>query len=360
MYFHEIVLVVSVVVWILIRKQKVVKGLLLKPIVTFSALALLSLILAIPVLLPVQLLVSFFYWLRWVWYAFVYFVVLSFPKEYKTKILHLLVFSGVIIAVSGIVQYFLYPNLRNLYYQGWDPHQYRLFSTFLDPNFVGIYLVLTLYLLAGFLRQTKNHAILYKTGILVTFIALLLTYSRASYLAFLVGVGIWSILQRAWKPLGILIVINIIGIAVLPHPFGEGVNLLRTSTIMARFSNYSEAFTIVSKNPVFGIGFNTYAFRRFSKPESTTPSHAQSGVDNSFLFVLATTGIVGLLSYLWILGTVYKGSIRLKDTLFRGVRLASMSAIIVHSLFSNTLFYPWIMLWMWTVWGATEELIAHR
>ena len=40
---------------------------------------------------------------------------------------------------------FVYPDLRNLWYLGWDPHYYRVFATLLDPNYVGILLVLTIF-----------------------------------------------------------------------------------------------------------------------------------------------------------------------------------------------------------------------
>ena len=72
-------------------------------------------------------------------------------------------------------------------------------------------------------------------------------------------------------------------------------------------------------------------------------SHACSGSDSSLLFILATTGVVGFLIFLRLVINV-AGSLNgsFEDIIF----VASSTALLVHSLFSNSLFYPWIMGYM--------------
>jgi len=138
------------------------------------------------------------------------------------------------------------------------------------------------------------------------------------------------------------------------------VKLERLVSVRARIVNWQEAVSVFQKNPILGVGFNTYSYRRINKfYDSPVFSHAQAGGDNSFLFILATTGIVGFVSYLSIWINVFLITIRMKSNVNKIVRLSSFTAIFIHSLFVNTLFYPWIMLWMWIVLGATEKIKAR-
>src|SRR3972149_11539087 len=143
------------------------------------------------------------YLVRWTTYAGLYFFTseLIFKKEISPgKIFRGLVLAGIAVGIFGIFQYFLYPDLRNLYYLGWDPHYYRVFSTFFDPTFTGMILVLTLIPLVIYLMEKKytsvasllclidgNYKDMFTKWWLIiagatVYTALALTYSRASYL----------------------------------------------------------------------------------------------------------------------------------------------------------------------------------
>jgi len=116
--------------------------------------------------------------------------------------------------------------------------------------------------------------------------------------------------------------------------------------------NYQEAFSIFKKHPLLGVGFNTYRYTQrdynILSEEEWQTSHSAAGVDSSFLFVLATTGILGFLSYLWLYFKVLRGS--------KGILItASIIAMVVHAFFLNSLFYPWIMVWFWILLASTSE-----
>lgn len=144
---NDILLVIVISIFILnsaFKKniQKKFNSPLSVPIALFASIGLFSLVINSIYLKQAEFFTSFLYLLRWVLYAGVYFVVRSFDSYFKSKILILLVIAGMIIVAGGYLQYFLYPSLRNLYYLGWDEHLYRMFSSFLDPNFAGIFFVL--------------------------------------------------------------------------------------------------------------------------------------------------------------------------------------------------------------------------
>ena len=165
-----------------------------------------------------------------------------------------------------------------------------------------------------------------------------------------------------------------VSIILLPRPLVEGTKLERTSTIAARFSNYEQTFTIIKDNILFGVGFNTLRHAKkdygFLREETWQESHAGAGSDSSFLFVWATTGVFGLFTYLflwWKILTMQQSSDsehRWNSETMRQKPLFIIFpvavALLVHSFFLNSLFYPWIMLWFWLILGVSHAAANNR
>lgn len=334
-YLHEAVLAILIIVTV--RKKRFKPTPFTVPILGFVAVGILSLVANIYQFSWQELARSSLYLIRWALYAGLYFVVASSYCR-KANWLKALFYTGIGFAILGIIQFFLYPDLRNLFYLGWDPHYWRLFGTLLDPNFTGIILVLTILIGA----QLKNKAVA------IAFIALLLTYSRSSYLALIVGVAVWVFVKGEWKKglfVGLLVLLAIV---YLPHPGREALSLDRFDSTISRFLNWKETSSLISQKPLFGWGFNTLPILRQRETIDFLPSRAGAGVDNSLLFVAATTGIAGLGVYLWFL-------VRMAKVSLKPMYLASLLAVLVHSLFLNSLFYPWVTVWMWTLAGSATS-----
>jgi len=319
------------------------------PMLIFLGITALSLLVNIPYFQGKEILVAGLYWLRLAaYFGFYFFINLSNWSDWS-NLPDLLLVCGGAVAVFGLVQYFLWPDLTGLKYIGWDPHYYRLTGTFLDPNFTGIILVLTIILL---IKNLKKHSISYLL-LAICYLSLALTYSRASWLAFLGGMGSWFWLK--WKKGGIKFIIFIIVIIaitaiILPRgKGGEGVKLERVSSILSRIGSWRQALIIAKAHPLLGVGFNTYRYTQKKYgflSEDWQTSHSGGGADNSFLFVLATSGILGLLGLLGLLGKILALSFRKSPLVF-----ASLVAILIHCLFNNTLFYPWVMGWLAIILG---------
>src|SRR3989344_4015338 len=186
---------VLVIYWLalhLFKKKKINTGKLLRPIAIFAGIGFISLVFNLKFLNVQELVVSFLYLIRWVMYAFIYFILLEFDKHFQRKIPYIMLFSGGLILFAGYVQYFFYPSLRNLFYLGWDEHLYRMFSSFLDPNFAGaffsLYFFLVIFMTEKFYDKKKMlSSILLGTLAVLTFAAIFLTYSRSGILMLLVG-----------------------------------------------------------------------------------------------------------------------------------------------------------------------------
>jgi O-antigen ligase len=97
--------------------------------------------------------------------------------------------------------------------------------------------------------------------------------------------------------------------------------------------NYQEGWQTFTKSPLIGLGYNNLAFIRDIK---NPQSHANSGFDGSIMTLLTTTGIIGTSIFLFGLKLFYSKSDLLKKTF--------LITILFHSLFANSLLYPWILL----------------
>lgn len=333
-----------VLYWLFIKKN--FSAWLSKPIFIFIGILLFSLIVNANRLSSEEILISFLYLLRWIFYALLYFVVLSLSSV-KPRIERGMIIGGTILVFLGFIQYFLYPDLRNLRYAGWDEHLYRMFSSFLDPNFAGIFFVLFFLFVIDklFTKQT----LMLKIISALTLIAIVLTFSRSAYLALILGLMTLLFLKgKKLAGLGIVVLFFVLtSIFVLVSSKSEGTNLLRVASGEARLDSMRNAITIFKDNPIFGVGFNGYRYAQRDYgfvDESRMLVHSATGTDNSFLFVLATSGVVGFAVFLYLLFKISSFPIPLIK--------ASVFALIVNSLFINSLFYPPIMLWFWILLGT--------
>ena len=253
-------------------------------------------------------------------------------------------------ALLGIIQYFWIPNLTTLRFLDWDDHLGRLAGTFLDPGFIGLIIVFGLLTSIHYFLKGKIYVIVF----FILFISLLLTYSRASYLSFIAGL-IYLVFRKFDKLMvASVIFFFILFIPLLPIQKSEGVRILRTASIQARIENYKESFMIINKNPLFGVGFNNICSARLRLIGGKYPSNSCYGADSSLLFIIATTGIVGLLLFIKSGFEIWKNI--LGDS-FGTVSKSIIIALLIHSLFSNSLFYPWVMGYLGLLFSATMKKI---
>lgn len=336
----------------------------LKPFLAFLGVGILSLLVNLPFLKDSEFFVAFLYLIRWGVYASLVFVISSFDKAFLSKIKGVLLVIGSIVVFFGYVQYIYYPSLRNLFYLGWDEHLYRMFGSFLDPNFIGAFFTLFFLFVLGLCKKAqeqKQKLVFFSFSLLLFIIggALLLTYSRSALLMFIFSVITFLILTVKRKSfIGGFLVLVVISVLLLPKSFQtEGTNFFRIASTMARLDAMENAVTIFSKQPILGVGFNAYRYAQirygFVKKDLKIQSHADSGTDNSFLFVLATTGIVGFSVYLYFWYCIIKKVREQKNKLAKAVFISSCIGLFIHALFVNSLFYTFLMEWIFIILGLT-------
>ncbi|MFA5828132.1 MAG: O-antigen ligase family protein [Candidatus Shapirobacteria bacterium] len=236
--------------------------------------------------------------------------------------------------IFGIIQYIFWPDLTFFKSLNWDPHLNRLVSTFFDPTFTGI--IYLIFLITIFLKELFP----FKLPVLaITYLAIALTYSRSTFLAFFISFFYISIKKRNPKIIIFATALLITTIVCLPHPPGEGTNLERTSSIKAKIENYHEGITTYLRSPIIGHGYNFLSLVRRPIPQES--SHSSSGFDSSLLTVLTTTGPIGLIFFVLGLKKLFaNGSLTTKTALI---------SILIHSLFANSLLYPWVIICLYLI-----------
>lgn len=337
----DLVVGVSLVLFILgfIKKTG-----LFNQIASFLAVASFSLIFSLTFFGLENVFVGSLYLLRLFGYSTLFLLAwnIAVKKKQKKSLFSSLILVSLFTGIFGWIQYFWYSDLRFLKLLGWDDHHFRLVGTFLDPGFTSIILVLGfLATFVSFVSRKDKKVIPILVFFLVT---IAFTYARAAYLALFAGLFVVFRLKRGIKRFFWIVFAFLILIFLLPRPAGEGVKLERLHSVYDKIENYSQTIEIIKKHPLFGVGFNNICAARVRYlGDLGDGSHSCSGSDSSLLFVLATTGVVGLLIYL-NLATQLLGSLS-RDT-FGKAFLACSVALFVHSFFVNSLFYPWIMGWM--------------
>ncbi len=350
---------------LIITKKHTFKGKLSKSIILFAIACLTSFLVNIFNYEAEALVVSFIYLIRWIIYANLYFITVSLDKNSKLKVKKLMLYAGSIIVGIGFMQYFYYPSLKNLYYKGWDEHLYRMFSSFFDPNFAGCFFTLFSIFTLGFLIPFNKlkHKFLLFILFFLSVLAVYLTYSRSAILALITSIIVFLILIKKTKYVIVVFLIFIIMLFLSPRAFKtEGTNILRITSSTERLKNSTAAVEIFAKNPIFGVGFNAYRYSQYKYGYLRGPqweiTHSGSGADNSFLFILATTGVIGFISYIILIRTILINAINYsskKNKYLHVTVICSLFALIISGFFINSLFYYPLLLWFWILLGITEN-----
>lgn len=339
---------------------------LFKPFLLFVAACAFSLLFNATTLSSLELGVASLYLLRLIAYISTAFFIPFFSQQQKAMLVRALVVSVAITVGIGFLQFFYYPSLRNLYYLEWDDHLYRLFSVYLDPNFAGvIFSCLSIYLLGsavGAVAKDRRLGILFGVLTVLSVLAVFLTYSRTGMITLSVGT-VALLLMKGYRRLLAICLVLFVLLLILTADFKvEGLNPLRTVSTRARLESIRIATAIFQQNPVVGVGFNAYRYAQhrygFRPDDRWRTSHADAGTDNSLLFVLATTGSIGFVCYIYFwfsyLRTAFvlsrKGEGSLATVVF-----ATGIAVLASSFFLNTLFYPFILVWIVSLYAVMES-----
>lgn len=359
-YLHDIILallIFSAIVYFLVFKKGFFLPKLAIPILIFVIIGVISQLNSVRFFSYPQILVGSLFLIRFVgFFALFPIFVNLIPARQLRLWSNLLILVGFVLAILGFFQLIFFYDLTFLQSQGYDPHTGRLVSTFLDPNFLGGFLVLTLNLslVEYFVRKDKKFIFI----IMILFLAIILTFSRSSYLALFISILLFGVFKS--KRLAIAAFAGFILLTpAIPRIFERILGAVTFDiTASARLASWGEGLQIFTTSPLIGVGFNNLRFAKatlgFFEISEGFGGHAGAGVDSSFLLVLSTTGILGILAFLlfyfFLLGKFFLA----RSNQYALATFISMVALFVHSQFVNSFFFPWIAAIVWIKIGMSD------
>ena len=338
-------------------------------------------------------LLSLFYYLRLCAYLALFFVAQDFTARQAT-IFQFTILTACALTLLGFLQLKFFPNFEILKMQekGWDPHIGRMLSTWFDPNFLGGFFAFILSLIIGVLvvrlNQAKNFLVWLKTkenlvfsgAVCLLLAGLALTYSRSSYLAFLIAMFILAILaSRRLLVIGIISVILVFSFSDriqkrVIDAYQSAQSILNSQSVdtpdaTARFriESWREGINLYQEKPLLGHGFNTLRYVQAKRGLTEWKSHNAGGIDASLLTLLVTTGAIGLILFLAFIFQLLKNAFQNyrhnPDPLIQGLSLGyfcGMLGLFAHSFFVNSLLFPFLMIFMWIFGGMLEKATSYE
>jgi putative inorganic carbon (HCO3(-)) transporter len=272
------------------------------------------------------------------------------------RCLVLIVGLALVLAAVGFVEYgtktlFLNPKLiaEN------NVHTYfAINSVFLDADIFGRFLALVMILLAATLlySQRRRTQLQASAALAVLWAGLVLTLSRSSLAALLVGLGILGAMRWRARPILFVAVAvavaGVVAVVVSPNTFGLNQGLNGASS--GRAGLVGGGAQLFGERPVWGYGSGSFEteYHRIHPASSLTASHTIA------ITIAAEQGLIGELAYLALV-------IAAAVVLVRGARAdparaaiaAAFLALVFHSLlYADFLEDPE----MWTLLGIGTAL----
>ena len=133
----------------------------------------------------------------------------------------------------GFFQLVIFPDLTTLTAYGWDPHQRRIVSTLLDPNFAGFIFVII------FSISTAS----------------LLFFKKQNPKIFIIGA------LKSPKMLFLTTGFLLLSFFTIPQVKNRVIGALTLDdTSQARIISWKNAAKVLNNQPIFGVGFNNYRY----------------------------------------------------------------------------------------------------
>jgi putative inorganic carbon (hco3(-)) transporter len=187
---------------------------------------------------------------------------------------------------------------------------------------------------------------------------LLFSFSRGGYIGFLVGVVAVGLFKARWLLVAVAILV-ISWQTLLPGSVQERINMTTAdaeegqqfdSSAQERIDLWEDAMELFKMNPLTGAGFQTY--RYMDRGSDLRDTH------NYYLKVLAETGVVGIVLYLFLLWKLFGAGTGLffatDDPFWRGIAvgfIGLLATVAVGDLFGDRWTYQQVDGFLWVILG---------
>jgi tetratricopeptide (TPR) repeat protein len=294
-------------------------------------------------------------------YVILYLILFDYINhDFKKQIINFFLLSGLLVSIYAIAQHFGID--KNWWVQD---VQSRVFSTLGQPNWLAAYLCILIPFSLYKILNSKIKSIDFVIGnlsLVIFFISLLFTKSKSGIIACLTSLVIYFIFNLIkTKKINKLLILNYSLLIILtflinnpikdyfvsfvgarhissltPTENAEPSKLLITPSGDIRKIVWTGAIDLWKKFPIFGTGVETFAYSYYwTRPvEHNLTSewdYLYNKAHNEYINYLATTGLVGLVTYsLLILSVLYSLFINHKSKLFLPLLCSYLTILITN------------------------------
>ncbi|KAF0239298.1 MAG: Lipid A core--O-antigen ligase-like [Prolixibacteraceae bacterium] len=246
---------------------------------------------------------------------------------------------------------------------------------------------LAMFSFGGFVSRKMK--IVSMAFLLILLVAFVLSYTRAAWLSMIVAIGVYVIvkLKIRFKPLFItfisLLVLFIVfqdqifmslennskqSSANLKTHLSSMTNITSDASNLERLNRWDCAYEMFQEKPFFGYGPGTYMFQyaryqlNSNRTIISTNSADGGNAHSEYLGPLAESGVLGMLTFLLIIGVVIYTAVqtymRLSDKRLKSIVLAAFIGLVtyyVHGFLNNFLDTDKLSV---PFWGFTAMIVA--
>lgn len=305
-------------------------------------------------------------------------------QRLRSALITLYLHIVLIVSVYGLRQWFFGAEALATWVDPTSPQSKltRVYSYLGNPNLLAAYLLpaIALSLAAIFVWRGLLPKALAVTMTLVNTACLVLTFSRGGWIGFVALMFIFAVLLLYWfsihfspfwqkwaVPVGVgsLAGIMILAIIILPPLRDRAASIFagrEDSSNNFRLNVWAAVWEMIQDRPILGIGPGNNAFNKIY-PLYMRPRYTALSAYSVILEILVETGIIGLLSFLWLLlVTLQQGWIQLQRLRQLGnsqgfwlmAAIATLAGMMTHGVVDTVWYRPQIS----TLWWFVVALIA--
>jgi len=289
---------------------------------------------------------------KWLENILIFIIVLdtfNTPKKIKRALLVLLI-TAVLIGVDSVYQQFTRIEFirQNKIFGG------PIAATFKTPNSLAAYfspILLFLLVLLVERKQRLKNIITYSFLIILSGTAIMLTYSRGSWVGVIAAMFLAAALTKNSKKMVFFILAFMVILMAVPITRQKVLYSFSPGGDNFRFAITNITWAVINENPLLGKGIGTYMlhFKRLA-PAGLGIQYAH----NCYLQIWAECGIFALLSFILFLVVVLGRAIRSYKRSRNSVHLGLICGIfgfLVHALFDNHLYSLQLAVYFWFLMG---------
>jgi hypothetical protein len=247
----------------------------------------------------------------------------------------------------------------------------RTYSTIKNTNDYAESLIIMLpfYLAVVLYAKSFIKKLLFITMAVPAFIALILTYSRTSWIGFAFGLLIFIFFANRKLVLP-LIALGLLSIPLLPQTITNRVATIATgdTSIDFRFKILKTVIPIIKDNWLSGIGLGTDVFKEVVKnyplyTDGSIPPHSH----NIILHIWMESGIAGVLSFIGWMAHLFKTGINnIRDQKDKAIKymiiasISSISGVVATGMGEHIWHEHRVMLLFWAVTGILAGAVFQE